>query len=529
VTPGPGPGLGAGHVAELVGELVPLTKPARVRSVDALPPRDLLLVLETPAGEIRRLRLSADPSAPRFHLQIAPVERHRGPVGPFYRKARELMEDRELMEIAQLEGDRIVRFSVGRGPTTEAALVLELTGRRANLILLEGTGTIAEALDVPAPGSRGAERLAPGRAYARPMGGGQTAGRGGRAPGGRGGETAGGSLAEHLPDPPERGGLAALAPLSWRVEAALGGLAGAERRDELRGDLEARLERRRKAAAHLVRGLEVRETEASEAERLRRDGELLLAHCTRIARGLAEVRLPEPDGAGETERRIELDPRLSARENAERFFARYKKLRRTAERLPEERGLAQAQLERLDSLLERLRGEDADVAALEEEALASGLLKPKQAAPRAREKPAPRLPYIRFEGARGSELRVGRNARDNDELTFRFTHGNDLWFHTAGSPGSHVVLVLPRGREPDPEEVLDAAHLAIHFSPLRGARKAEVHVAPCKNVRKPRRAAAGLVDVAGGKVRSIRVEPERLARLLDTRSRAEPPGPEPGA
>jgi predicted ribosome quality control (RQC) complex YloA/Tae2 family protein len=84
-----------------------------------------------------------------------------------------------------------------------------------------------------------------------------------------------------------------------------------------------------------------------------------------------------------------------------------------------------------------------------------------------------------------------------------------------------VVLRLARGAEPDPEEVLDAAHLAAHFSPLRKARKVAVHVARRKEVHKPKGAKAGLVTLSGGKVLSLRLQPERLERLLG--------GPEPSA
>ena len=119
---------------------------------------------------------------------------------------------------------------------------------------------------------------------------------------------------------------------------------------------------------------------------------------------------------------------------------------------------------------------------------------------------------------------MGRSARDNDELTFRASRGNDLWLHTADTPGSHVILVVAKGAEPDPEEVLDAAHLAVHFSPKRGAGRVDVHVARRKLVSKPRRAPAGLVPLSGGKVKRVRLEPERLERRLATRGRPRPGG-----
>jgi predicted ribosome quality control (RQC) complex YloA/Tae2 family protein len=183
--------------------------------------------------------------------------------------------------------------------------------------------------------------------------------------------------------------------------------------------------------------------------------------------------------------------------------------------VPEEIERTRTEQQLLCELLERAGDPGVDPDELEAEASARGLLKERQTVPQpgARRAPEPRLPYRSFRGARGSEIRVGRSARDNDELSLRRSRGNDVWLHTAEAPGSHVVLRLER-EPPDEEEVLDAAHLAVHFSPLRGAPRADVHVARCKEVKKPRRAPAGLVTLSGGKVLRVRVEPERLERLL---------------
>ena len=75
--------------------------------------------------------------------------------------------------------------------------------------------------------------------------------------------------------------------------------------------------------------------------------------------------------------------------------------------------------------------------------------------------------------------------------------------------------------------MLDAAHLAVHFSPLRGAPRADVHVARRKEVHKPQGAKPGLVTLSGGKLLGVRLEPERLARLLGS-GRPSPTGGQDG-
>jgi len=505
-------GLSAQHVAELVLELGPLVSGLELVELQPAPPRDLLLIFREPEhGHVRRLRLSADPEFARLHLQLGPTQRHSGSVDPFFTALGTLLVGATLQGLEQVQGDRIVRLAFRRDGRPAATLVLELTGRHANLLVLDGGGRITARLVEPAAESPAARRLALGAGYALPPGV--------RADGARGP-----SASETFPAPaPERfpAALAALAPLSARVEAALGD--GSEQRflEGERRELTRRLEQRRNACANRIAGLEERARATAEAERVRMDGELLLAHLSTVPRGAESIELPDAhtDGAPRT---IALDPGLNARRNAEKLFARYKKLVRALDKVPEELALARAELERVTAFLARVA--EGEPAALAEEAVASGLLAAPQASPEARaKKPEPRLPYLRFVGLRGSEIRVGRSAQDNDTLTFRESNGNDLWLHTDGSPGSHVILRLAGRSEPDPEELLDAAHLALHFSPLRGTRAADVHVARRKEVHKPRKAPAGLVTLSGGKTLRVRVEEARLARLLDARRGTPPP------
>jgi predicted ribosome quality control (RQC) complex YloA/Tae2 family protein len=85
------------------------------------------------------------------------------------------------------------------------------------------------------------------------------------------------------------------------------------------------------------------------------------------------------------------------------------------------------------------------------------------------------------------------------------------------------VLRLERGAEPDEEDVLDAAHLAAHFSPLRESTRVAVHLARRKRVHKPKGAKPGLVTLSGGRVVQLRVQPARIQRLLAS-ARRGPPG-----
>lgn len=531
--------LSARHLGELVAELAPLLARARLKDVHALPPRDALLVFEAlpeqgqlaensepsepdhPKLEetsVQRLRLSADPEGPRLHLQFARVRRAPGPAGPFYRNLKRELEGSRLSELSQLNQDRVVRLSFeGGAQGSDRALVLELFGRRANLILLDAEGRILDLLEPPK--SRGSgERLELGSPWSAPSGANPgTEGEGLAELAARERSASGEPEPEAQPLALTRGAqrLAERAPLSLFVEEHLGERARLALLERSAKQLCARLERKLARARKQLEGLAKKRAAAQEADRLRMDGELLKAELGRLRRGLDSVEVQDwfsPDAAART---IALDPKLAPRENVERIFARYRKLQRSAANVEGEIERAKDRRLELERMLERARGPEADPFELELEARQRGLLEALQVAdPRRRPAPTPRSPYRTFAGTRGSQIRVGKSAADNDQLTFRHAAGNDLWLHTADAPGSHVVLRLAKGAEPDPEELLDAAHLAAHFSPLKDARRVSVHVARRKQVKKPRRAKPGLVSVAGGRILELVVQPERLARLL---------------
>ncbi len=401
-----------------------------------------------------------------------------------------------------MRADRIAILEVRGGAAGERrALVLELFGRRANLVLLgPGDRVVAVLVEPPrASGGTAKPRIEIGATW--------------HPPPGKPGE----------PGPPiaEVFGIAdagAFAPLSRSVEAALGARAEDVRRERDARDLAERLERKLERARGLVRGLEARLAAGSEADRVRADGELLKPHLGRIARGAKRVEVVDPSEQG-AERTIVLDPKLSPVQNLERIFDRARKLESDAASAAADLEPARARERALAELCADARSAGADPAALEARALDAGLLEERQSAlpPRRRAEPAPRLPYKAFASGRGGEIRVGRSARDNDDLTFHHAKGSDLWLHTADTPGSHVVLVLEKGGDPDSEDLIDAAHLAVHFSPLRGASRARVHVARRKEVHKPRGAKPGLVHLSGGRILDVRMQPDRLRRLLGSR------------
>lgn len=220
---------------------------------------------------------------------------------------------------------------------------------------------------------------------------------------------------------------------------------------------------------------------------------------------------------------LALDPARSPVDQLDALFRKAKRLR-AGEQVAEAR-LAQTRESRASLAL--ARGElvaSTDAARLEAAATAARAASPRDlalpppgASPRApaAKRRQERVPFRAFTSASGARLLVGRDGADNDALTFRVASPHDLWVHAKDRRGAHVILSLRRGESPREADLLDAAHLAAHFSEARGEAVVDVQYTPRKHLRRPRGAAPGFVLVDRERVLALRVEPARLEALLD--------------
>jgi len=180
----------------------------------------------------------------------------------------------------------------------------------------------------------------------------------------------------------------------------------------------------------------------------------------------------------------------------------------------------------------RLQAAESELANLRKDltALQTGAWQPPSipAFPPKKERGGPRQPrnaartagpFRRFTSADGLPIYVGRNARENDELTFKFAHSDDLWLHARGTPGSHVIVRLEKGTEPPPETVRDAATLALLYSDLKKSGKGEIIYTRRKWVKKMKGQPAGTVAVTQDKSMYATLDRNRLDRLKEQRER----------
>ncbi|MCP4570965.1 MAG: DUF814 domain-containing protein [bacterium] len=122
--------------------------------------------------------------------------------------------------------------------------------------------------------------------------------------------------------------------------------------------------------------------------------------------------------------------------------------------------------------------------------------------PPRQEKVPPRLWEYELPG--GWIVWAGRTDQDNDRLSLRLAKSNDWWFHVRGMPGSHVVLRVPAGQEPDNATVKAAAAVAAWHSKKREAKMVGVSATRARYVTKPRGAKPGTVEIRKEKVLKVR-------------------------
>ena len=219
-------------------------------------------------------------------------------------------------------------------------------------------------------------------------------------------------------------------------------------------------------------------------------GELLNTYGYSVAGG-AEQAVVDNYYTGE-KLTIPLDPQLSATENAQRYFDKYGKQKRTYEALTgltEEVGAEIEHLRSIQTSLDIALAEE-DLLEIKQELVQSGYIRKKNNGNKKEKVTSKPFHYISSDGY---DIYVGKNNFQNDELTFKFANGGDWWFHAKKIPGSHVILRSKQGEEIPDRAYEEAAKLAAYYSQGRDQEKVEVDYVRRKEVKKPGGAKPGFV------------------------------------
>lgn len=230
-------------------------------------------------------------------------------------------------------------------------------------------------------------------------------------------------------------------------------------------------------------------------EPLRIKGDLLQANLYRVEKGTEKI-LVENFYDNNKIIEIALNPAISPSQNAQKYYKDYRKAKTAEQILQQQIEKAQQELLYIATVadtLNRASGEQ-ELNEIRAELTEQGYIR-KRKGKQSKEKS---LPPLQFVSAKGFTILVGRNNRQNDQLTLKQAKKSDLWFHTKEIPGSHTIL-LTGGKAPDDESVLYAAQLAAFHSKARSSSQVPVDYTQVKNVHKPQGAKPGMVIYVNNK------------------------------
>lgn len=285
-------------------------------------------------------------------------------------------------------------------------------------------------------------------------------------------------------------------------------------RDARRRALVAAIESQRKKLRRRLEAIGDDLAKIGRADEWQAQGTLLVTNQYLVKRGAASVTLDDWSSGEAVAVTVALDPSKSAQQNADALFHRARRMKKGKAVAEERRRNTERAIAQLDGLVDDARAAEDDAAldVIESRARAAGVKVTRPGAKK-RAEPEERKPFHTFTLGERTVL-VGRGAKDNDALTTKIARPHDLWLHAKGWTGAHVIVPLDKNESCPSELLVDAAHLAAHFSDARGESVVEIQYTPRKYVRKPKGSAPGAVVVDREKVLVLRVEKDRLERLL---------------
>ena len=254
----------------------------------------------------------------------------------------------------------------------------------------------------------------------------------------------------------------------------------------------------RKTVTNLVQrlnrklALQEKELEATyDRERLRQLGDIVTANIHKIVKGQTVLQAEDFYDENMTVIDIPISPILSPQQNAAKFYKDYGRMKNAEKELTKQIELGETELQYLRSVLEELNRAqtDQELEEIRQELQSQGYVKTDTG--KKRMKQAKSTP-MRFVSTDGYPIYVGRNNRQNDELTFKSARKDDIWCHASKVHGSHVIIACAGVTPPD-DTITQASQLAAYYAETTGGQNIPVDVTPVKQVKKPPNAKPGMV------------------------------------
>ena len=262
-----------------------------------------------------------------------------------------------------------------------------------------------------------------------------------------------------------------------------------------------------KKAKKRLTAIKAKERDALDAEDNKIKGELLLANIYQIKNGEKQCVLQNYyDGSEIT---IDLDGRLSVAKNAENYYKKYNKQKRTLSALAPQKDMAEKELAYFESVLDEVTISETidELLLVQSELELAGLITENKG--QKKNKKAPEI-FGRTYVVNDYRIKVGRNNSENDKLTFT-AKPEDVWIHVKDYHSSHVIIESKNTALPD-SVLLIACEICAYYSKCRDGGKVEIVYTEKKHVRKPPKSKLGFVTYDNFK--SMVVKPQKHAEFL---------------
>ena len=267
-----------------------------------------------------------------------------------------------------------------------------------------------------------------------------------------------------------------------------------DRKDAMRQKSQAVRKTVQNLCTRLTRKLAIQEKELEatyDRERLRQLGDILTANLHRVVKGQTVVSCEDFYDEEMKPVDIPLSPILSPQQNAAKFYKDYTRMKNAEKELTHQISLGETELQYLKSVLEELNRAqtEAELEEIRRELQDGGYLRQESGKKRIRQE---KLRSMAFTSTDGYPIYVGRNNRQNEELTFRTARKDDLWCHASKVHGSHVIIACG-GTTPPDNTITQAAQLAAYYAETTGGRNVPVDVTTVKQVKKIPNGKPGMV------------------------------------
>lgn len=267
-----------------------------------------------------------------------------------------------------------------------------------------------------------------------------------------------------------------------------------DRRDAMRQKSQAIRKTVSNLCARLRRKLAVQEKELEatyDRERLRQLGDILTANIGRIKKGQTIAQCEDFYHEEMPIIDIPISPLLSPQQNAAKFYKDYTRMKNAEKELTHQIALGSEELSYLESVQEELNraDTDAELDEIRQELQVGGYVRQDGGRAKMKQK---KLSPMRFESTDGFPIYVGRNNRQNDELTFRLARKDDIWCHASKVHGSHVIVSCG-GKTPPDNTLTQAAQLAAYYAETTGGQNIPVDMTTVKQVKKVPSGKPGMV------------------------------------